>query len=52
MTGVQTCALPISATVLNGYTAVHPAVAHRLAVIDKTVAEIKNKQAARKPLTP
>jgi len=48
----QRLATQYPATVLNGYTAVHPAVAHRLAVIDKTVAEIKNKQAARKPLTP
>lgn len=40
------------ASVLNGYTATHPAVAYRLSVIDKTVAEIKAKQAARKPVTP
>ncbi len=40
------------ATVLNGYVANHPGTAHRLAAIDKTVAEIKAKQAARKPLTP
>ncbi|NVM75375.1 hypothetical protein FHW83_001155 [Duganella sp. SG902] len=40
------------ATVLNGYTANHPAVSHRLAVIDKTVAEIRGKQAAKRPLVP
>jgi hypothetical protein len=40
------------ATVLNGYTAIHPAVAHRLAAIDKSVADIKGKIAAKKPLVP
>lgn len=40
------------ATVLNGYNAVHPSVAYRLSVIDKTIAEIKAKEAARKPLLP
>src|SRR5476649_2404559 len=40
------------ATVLNGYTANHPAVNYRLSVIDKTIAEIKGKQAAKKPLVP
>ncbi len=40
------------ATVLNGYTAIHPAVNYRLSVIDKTIAEIKGKQAAKKPLVP
>lgn len=40
------------ATVLNGYVANHPATAYRLAVIEKTVAEIKAKQAAKKPLAP
>ena len=40
------------ATVLNGYTAIHPAVAYRLAAIDKGVAEIKGKLAAKKPLVP
>ena len=40
------------ATVLNGYTATHPAVTYRLSVIDKTIAEIKAKQAAKKPLVP
>ena len=40
------------ATVLNAYNAVHPSVTYRLSVIDKTVAEIKAKEAARKPLLP
>jgi hypothetical protein len=40
------------ATVLNGYTANHPAVAARVAAIDKTAAEIKGKRAAKKPLVP
>jgi hypothetical protein len=40
------------ASVLNGYTANHPATSVRLAMIDKTVAEIKAKRAAKKPLTP
>lgn len=39
-------------TVLNGYTAHHPSTAYRLNVIDKTVAEIKAKQASRRPLLP
>jgi membrane-associated protease RseP (regulator of RpoE activity) len=40
------------ATVLNGYTANHPGTGVRLAVIQKTVAEIKAKRAAKKPLVP
>ena len=40
------------ATVLNGYVANHPATAFRLAAIEKTVAEVKAKQAAKKPLLP
>lgn len=40
------------ATVLNGYTATHPAVAARLAAIDRGVLDIKARQAARKPLLP
>ena len=39
-------------TVLNGYTAVHPATAYRLAAIRKTADEIKAKQKAKKTLTP
>ena len=40
------------ATVLNGHTANHPALAQRTAAIDKAVAEVKAKKAANKPLTP
>ena len=40
------------ATVLNGYVANHPATSFRLAAIDKTVADIKAKQGAKKPLLP
>ena len=40
------------ASVLNGYTAIHPATAFRLAAVDKVVQEVKMKQAARKPLLP
>lgn len=40
------------ATVLNGHTANHPALAQRTAAIDKAVAEVKAKQAGKKPLTP
>ncbi|MDC8759374.1 M48 family metallopeptidase [Janthinobacterium fluminis] len=40
------------ATVLNGYTAIHPAIAYRVGAINKTVAEIKAKQAGKKPLLP
>lgn len=40
------------ATVLNGYTANHPATDSRLSVIGKTIAEIKAKRSAKKPLVP
>lgn len=40
------------ATVLNGHTANHPALAQRTAAIDKAVAEVKAKKSAGKPLTP
>ncbi|MDL2354765.1 MAG: M48 family metallopeptidase [Pseudomonadota bacterium] len=39
-------------TVLNGYVANHPATAFRVATIEKTVAEVKAKQDAKKPLLP
>ena len=41
-----------AATVPNGYNALHPATANRIAAIDKTVLDIKEKQAARKPIEP
>ncbi|WP_051293642.1 M48 family metallopeptidase [Pseudoduganella violaceinigra] len=40
------------ATVLNGYTAIHPNVTARLAAMDRSVSEIKAKQAAKRPLLP
>jgi hypothetical protein len=40
------------ATVLNGYVANHPATAFRVAAIEKAVADVKAKQAAKKPLVP
>lgn len=40
------------ASVLNGYTAIHPATSYRLAVIEKIVPEIKAKQASRQALLP
>jgi hypothetical protein len=40
------------ATVLNGYVANHPATPFRIATLEKSGAEIKAKQAAKKPLLP
>jgi hypothetical protein len=40
------------ASVLNGYTANHPGLSVRIAMIDKTAAEIKARRAAKKPLVP
>ena len=48
----QRLATQYPATVLNGYTANHPAVNYRLGVIDKTVSAIRSKQAAKQPLVP
>lgn len=48
----QRLATQYPATVLNGYNATHPALAYRLAAIDRTVVEIKARQAANKPLVP
>ncbi|HYD79686.1 MAG TPA: M48 family metallopeptidase [Paucimonas sp.] len=39
-------------SVANGYNAIHAPIAARLPAIEKTVAEIKRKQAAGKPLVP
>jgi hypothetical protein len=41
-----------AATVPNGYTAIHPSTAYRLAMIGKVTQIIKAKQAAGKPLIP
>lgn len=40
------------ATVLNGYVANHPATAQRLAAVERTVADIRAKMGAKKPLLP
>ncbi len=40
------------ASVLNAYTAIHPATAVRLAAIDKAATEIQSRQSARRPLLP
>lgn len=40
------------ATVLNGYTALHPATTARFTAIEKAIAEIKVKQSGKKPLLP
>jgi hypothetical protein len=40
------------ATVLNSYTAIHPSTAFRLSVMEKIVADVKAKQAGKKPLSP
>ncbi|OGS95632.1 MAG: peptidase M48 [Gallionellales bacterium RBG_16_56_9] len=45
-------ALRYPPSVPNGYTAIHPSTASQIALVEKTVAEIKAKQAARKPLMP
>lgn len=48
----QNLAAKHPATVLNGYTANHPATAFRVAAIEKTKAGLYAKQAAGKPLLP
>ncbi len=40
------------ASTLNGYTAIHPATAYRLSVMDKILVDVKGKQAGRQPLLP
>ncbi len=40
------------ATVLNGYTAIHPSTVYRSAVMDKIIVDVKAKQATRTPLLP
>jgi beta-barrel assembly-enhancing protease len=48
----QRMATRYPAKVPNSYTAIHPSTALRLSTIEKTVAEIKNKQVSRRPLLP
>jgi hypothetical protein len=40
------------ATVLNGYTAIHPATAYRIAAMRKAASEIKAKQGTKQTLMP
>ncbi|NUU01055.1 M48 family metallopeptidase [Herbaspirillum robiniae] len=40
------------ASVTNGYTALHPSITYRLAMIDKVTQIVKAKQEAGKPLVP
>ena len=48
----QRLATQYPASVPSGYTALHPATAYRLTMIDKATQTLKAKQAAGKPLTP
>jgi Zn-dependent protease with chaperone function len=48
----QRVAAQYPANVLNAYTALHPSTPNRIAVIDRTVVEIKAKQSAKKNLFP
>lgn len=48
----QRMAAQYPATQLNTYTALHPATAYRVAAMEKTLADIKAKRAAKKPLVP
>lgn len=48
----QRLATQYPVTVLNGYTAIHPATAYRLTAIRRTVDDIQAKQTAKKPLLP
>ncbi|MGH8809677.1 MAG: M48 family metallopeptidase, partial [Noviherbaspirillum sp.] len=45
----QRMASQYPATVLNSYTALHPAIAYRVPAMEKTLADIKAKQAKNKP---
>lgn len=48
----QRTAAQYPATVLNAYTAQHPATAARVAAMDRALKDVRAKQAARRPLTP
>lgn len=48
----QRLATQYPVSIPNGYTALHPATAYRLTMIDKSTQTLKAKQAAGKPLTP
>ncbi|SNS69418.1 Peptidase family M48 [Noviherbaspirillum humi] len=48
----QRMATQYPASMLNAYTALHPATAYRVAAMQKTAVDVKTKKAARKPLMP
>jgi beta-barrel assembly-enhancing protease len=48
----QRMASQYPATVLNGYTALHPSTNYRVAAMEKTIKDIRSKQARKKPLLP
>lgn len=48
----QRIAAQYPATILNGYTALHPSTAYRVSAMEKTLKEIKAKQASKRPLRP
>lgn len=48
----QRLATQYPATMPNGYTALHPATAYRMSMIDKSVQTLKAKQAGGMPLVP
>lgn len=48
----QRTASQYPATMLNAYTAQHPATAYRVAAMERTLADIRVKQAAKRPLMP
>lgn len=48
----QRLATQYPATVPNGYTSLHPGIAYRLTMIDKSLQAIKMKQTTGKPLLP
>ncbi len=48
----QRLSTQVPATVANGYTALHPGTNSRMAAINRAVADVRAKQAAKKPLKP
>lgn len=40
------------ATMLNAYTALHPSTAYRVTAMERTIKDIRSKQARKKPLLP
>jgi predicted Zn-dependent protease len=48
----QRLASQYPATVLNGYTALHPATAQRISAMERTVADIRSKKNGNKALLP